>query len=216
MLYRRTEQEMPAAPEEIAEAAREGVNFRFLVTPIAIEGDGHVERVRCTEMVLGEADEDGRRRPVPKPGCEVLIETDHVIVAIGQNADLDFISSDGEIIVSGGWIATDPVTQRCGDSNIFAAGDVVTGPATVIEAIATGQRAAQAIDVFLGGKGELPRDDGFAPKNKPSEAEAEIPRHPVPSLAVDKRRDNFAEVFKGFSSQTAQAEARRCLRCDLE
>jgi len=216
VLYRRTEQEMPAAPEEIAEAAREGVNFRFLVTPIAIEGDGHVERVRCTEMVLGEADEDGRRRPVPKPGCEVLIETDHVIVAIGQNADLDFISSDGEIIVSGGWIATDPVTQRCGDSNIFAAGDVVTGPATVIEAIATGQRAAQAIDVFLGGKGELPRDDGFAPKNKPSEAEAEIPRHPVPSLAVDKRRDNFAEVFKGFSSQTAQAEARRCLRCDLE
>ncbi|MCK4324130.1 MAG: FAD-dependent oxidoreductase, partial [Armatimonadetes bacterium] len=216
VLYRRTEQEMPAASEEIDEAAREGVEFEFLVSPIAIEGDGRVQAVRCAEMELGEADESGRRWPVPKPGCEVLVAASHVIVAVGQNADLDFAGSDDQVVVSHARILADPVTQRCGEGAVFAAGDAVTGPATVVEAIAAGQRAAQSIDIFLGGKGQLPADQGFAPGSKPSESEAEIPRHRVASLAVDKRRDNFEEVFSGYSSRTAQAEARRCLRCDLE
>jgi len=216
VLYRRTEQEMPAASEEISEAAREGVNFGFLISPTAIEGDGRVEAVRCAQMTLGETDEDGRRRPVPKPGCETVVKADHVIVAIGQRSALQFVALDDSIAISEGRIVADPVTQRCGDSDVFAVGDAVTGPATVIEAIAAGQRAARSIDMLLGGKGELPADEGFAPRSKPSEAEAEIPRHPIPSLTADKCRHDFEEVVKGYSSRTAQAEARRCLRCDLE
>jgi len=216
VLYRRTEQEMPAASEEITEAAREGVEFRFLISPTAIEGDGRVEVIRCAEIALGEADESGRRRPVPKPGCETVVKADHVIVAIGQRSDLDFAADDDCVAISEGRIVADPLTQRCSESEVFAAGDAVTGPATVVEAIAAGQRVAKSVDIFLGGKGQLPADQGFAPGSKPSESEAEIPRHPVPSLSVDKRRNSFEEVFNGYSSQTAQAEARRCLRCDLE
>ncbi len=216
ILYRRTEEEMPAIREEIEEAILEGVDIHFLVAPIAIEGDGHVEAVRCTEMELGEADESGRRRPIPKPGSEVVVEAANVIVAIGQRSDLDFVAGDEHLAVARGRLVTDPVTQCCGDGNVFAGGDAVTGPATLIEAIAAGQRAAQAIDILLGGKGELPPDTGFASRSKPEEAEAEIPRHRVRSLSAAKRRGTFDEVLKRYSARTAQAEAQRCLRCDLE
>jgi NADH-quinone oxidoreductase subunit F len=216
VLYRRTREEMPAIREEIEDAILEGVDMRYLVAPVAVEGDGRVRAVRCSEMVLGDADESGRRRPVPKPGAEVRVETDHVIVAIGQEPELEFASSGEHLVVSRGRIAVDPVTQRSGEGNVFAGGDAVTGAATVIEAIAAGQRAARAIDVFLGGKGELPPDRGFASRSKPSESEAETPRHPVGELPVSRRRGTFDEVLKGYSARVACSEARRCLRCDLE
>jgi len=216
VLYRRTEEEMPAIREEIEQAIHEGVELHFLVSPVAIEGDCRVEAVRCAEVELGQADESGRRRPIPKTDAEVVVAADQVIVAVGQAPELDLVASDDHWIVVGGRIAADPVTQRCGDSNVFAGGDAVTGPATLIQAIASGQRAAQSIDIFLGGKGELPPDTGFAGRNKPDESAGEIERHRVRSLAVAKRRDNFDEVLKGYSARTARAEAQRCLRCDLE
>jgi len=216
VLYRRTREEMPALREEIEDAILEGVHIRYLVSPIAIEGDGRVRAVRCAEMELGEADESGRPRPVPKPGCEAAFEADHVIVAVGQAPDLDFAVSEGQLVVTRGRVAADPVTQRSGEEPIFAGGDAVTGPATLIEAIAAGQRAAQAIDALLGGRGELPPDSGFAARSKPPEAEGEVRREPVSSLPPEERRGNFHEVVKGYSLQAACAEARRCLRCDLE
>ncbi|HUS93505.1 MAG TPA: NADH-ubiquinone oxidoreductase-F iron-sulfur binding region domain-containing protein [Phycisphaerae bacterium] len=219
LLYRRGREEMPAIPEEIEEALHEGVEMHFLVAPVAIEGDGRVQAVRCCEMELGEADESGRRRPVPRPGGEVTIPTDCVIVAIGQGAELDFAGAAGDSagpVVSRGRLAVHPVTQRSGEGNVFAGGDAVTGPATIIEAVAAGQRAAQAIDRLLGGKGELPPDTGFASRSRTDEAAAAAPRQPVRSMPPRMRKGNFAEVLKGYSARAARAEACRCLRCDLE
>ncbi|HEX9921008.1 MAG TPA: NADH-quinone oxidoreductase subunit NuoF [Candidatus Methylomirabilis sp.] len=216
LLYRRSREEMPAIREEIEEALLEGVEMQFLVAPIAIEGNGSVRAIRINEMELGEADESGRRRPIPKPGGEVVIEADQVIVAIGQGPELSFAASDGQLVVAKGRISAHPVTQRSGEGNLFAGGDAVTGPATIIEAIAAGQRAAQAIDLFLGGKGELPPARGFPGRSKPDEQEAAAPRQVIRGTPPRKRKGNFMEIFKGYSLQAACAEARRCLRCDLD
>jgi len=216
ILYRRTREEMPAIPEEIEDALSEGVELRTLLAPIAVEGDGRVQAVRCQEMMLGEADESGRRRPIPKPDSEVLVEADSVIVAIGQGPDLDFAIEDGRLVMSHGQIVAHPVTQRSGEAEVFAGGDVETGPASIIEAIAAGQRAARAIDAFLGGAGELPSDSGLAPRRKPSEEEANIARREVEHLPAEERVRSFVEVATGYSAEMACQEAHRCLRCDLE
>jgi NADH-quinone oxidoreductase subunit F len=216
ILYRRTRDEMPAQREEIEDALLEGVDIRYLVAPVAIVANGRVQGVRCAEMELGEADEDGRRRPVPKAGGEVVFAADHVIVAVGQGPDLSFAASDGRLVVSRGRAVVNAMTQRSGEGKVFAGGDAVTGPATLIEAIAAGQRAAQAIDVMLGGRGELPPDAGLASRSKPEEAEGAVPRVMVAALRAKERAGNFREVLKGYSLQEACAEARRCLRCDLE
>jgi NADH-quinone oxidoreductase subunit F len=249
VLYRRTAEEMPALPEEIHEAMFEGIDFRFLCGIKAIEGDGRARAVRCFEMQLGDADDSGRRRPIPKPDSDFIVEADHVIVAIGQYPDLDFAVADG-VPVADRRVVVDPVTfqssvprsarpaaQPAADtatartgrattveeespkpSDVFAGGDAVTGPATIVEAIAAGQRAAVAIDQFLGGKGELPPDQGFASPGKPQDAEAAqaARRCPIRARPAARRRGNFDEVLQGYTVVAACAEARRCLRCDLE
>ena len=215
IVYRRTRDEMPAIREEIEQAMLEGVQMHFLLAPIKIEGDGRVRAVRCARMMLGQADESGRRRPVPT-GDEMTVEADHVILAIGQGADLDFVTPDGELVVSRGRLTVHPVTQRSGEGDVFAGGDAVTGPATIVAAVAAGQRAACAIDTFLGGPGELPPDKGFASRAKPDESVADIPRQPIRAAPRDKRTASFQEVLKGYSLRAARIEARRCLRCDLE
>jgi NADH-quinone oxidoreductase subunit F len=216
ILYRRTREEMPAIAQEIEHAIAEGVDTRFLVAPVAVEGDGRAQAVRCVEMELGEADESGRRRPIPKQGAEVTFPADHVIVAIGQAPELEFASSDGRLVISRRRIAADPVSQRSGEGSVFAGGDAVTGPASVIEAVAAGQRAAQAIDKFLGGKGELPPDTGFAARSRPEEWTGEGGRVLVKERLFCGVCGDFAEVVQGYCVEEARAEARRCLRCDLE
>ena len=216
ILYRRTREEMPALADEIEDAIHEGVKMEFLVAPIAIEGNGCVQAIRCAEMELGEVDESGRRRPVQKQGSERVIAFNHVIVAIGQSPDLRFAESDGKLIVSRGKIDTDPTTQRSGDSDIFAGGDAVNGKATIIEAIGAGQRAAQAIDVFLGGDGKLPLDRGIATSTKSEGQDEAVPRVPVPVLSPEDRIRSFDEVVGCYTPESAHCEAKRCLRCDLE
>jgi len=217
ILYRRTRDEMPAIREEIEHAILEGVDIRFLVAPVAIDGDTRVRAVRCSEMVLGDADSSGRRRPVSKPGAdEILVECEHAVIAVGQAPELDFAAAEGSLVVTKGAVQVDPLTLRAGDG-IFVGGDAATGPATIVEAVAAGQRAAQAIDVFLGGKGELPQDTGLASPGKPAESAAQsAPRRPIRAKPPARRRGNFDEVIMGYSVQAACAEARRCLRCDLE
>ena len=106
--------------------------------------------------------------------------------------------------------------MRAGD-DVYIGGDALTGPATIVEAVAAGQRAAEAIDVLLGGDGELPPDTGFASRGKPAESEAEeAQRPPIREKPLAKRCGNFNEVVLGYSLQAACTEARRCLRCDLE
>jgi NADPH-dependent glutamate synthase beta subunit-like oxidoreductase len=221
LLYRRGREQMPAIRGEVADAVMEGVEMQFLVAPTAIEPgpDGRCV-VKCSRMTLGDADAGGRRRPVPIPGSETTVQADHVIVAIGQGPELEFFANntgdDTLAMVSDKWIQTHPVTQRSGHGDVFAGGDVVTGPATIVEAVAAGQRAAAAIDVFLGGKGELPPDTGFAPRSKPDEDDADAPRQPVRQVPQARRAGSFVEVLKGYSPRAARCEARRCLRCDLE
>lgn len=216
LLYRRSREEMPALAEEVEDALLEGVRIRLLSAPVAIEGNGRVSKVRCVRMELGEADEQGRRRPIPVPNSESLIDADHVVVAIGQQPDLGLAEGYEGLEVDGRLFRADPVTQRAGGSPAFVGGDVVTGPSTIIQAIGAGQRAAVAIDRFLGGEGRLPPERVLADPVIPDGSVMDIPRQPLPLRSPEQLTGAFDEIPQGYSSPIACLEAQRCLRCDLE
>jgi len=149
ILYRRSKDEMPANPMEIREAEEEGVKLQFLVAPKKILGkDGHVTGIECARMELGEPDETGRRRPVPIADSEFAIDLDTVILAIGESPDLAFIPKDMETTEES-TIAVDPMTMETSKEGIFAGGDCASGPATVVEAIVAGKKAAKSIQNYL-------------------------------------------------------------------
>jgi NADPH-dependent glutamate synthase beta subunit-like oxidoreductase/Pyruvate/2-oxoacid:ferredoxin oxidoreductase delta subunit len=236
ILYRRSREEMPAHPWEIEEAEEEGIAFRFLATPTRVLGqtcpeasrrNGQVTGLECLRLELGELDESGRRRPVPVPGSEFTVEADTVIVAIGQVLEVGDWSleacpepsrrvGDWKLGI-GDWIAVDPLTLATDMPGIFAGGDAVTGPATVIEAIAAGKRAAESIARYLRGQDlaagrllERPDTSGigyYTPPVVEPEARARMPK-----LSLAERAD-FAEINLGFSEMEAMAEAERCLSC---
>ncbi|MEM4699610.1 MAG: FAD-dependent oxidoreductase [Candidatus Nezhaarchaeales archaeon] len=219
--YRRTREEMPAHPVEVAEAEEEGVKFLFLTAPTKILGEGgRVRGVELIRMELGEPDEKGRRRPVPIKGSEFVVEADCVIVAIGQLVDTSIIPRElGVKLTPRGTVEVRPGTFETSVRGLFAAGDVVSGPASVVEAMAAGRAAASSIDKFLGGDGVvdfalvaplppkqwLGRDEGFAYWQ----------RARVPSAPPAERRASFALVEGSLSREAAVREASRCLRCDL-
>jgi NADPH-dependent glutamate synthase beta subunit-like oxidoreductase len=217
VLYRRTRAEMPASPEEVQEALHEGVEIIFLITPVRISQKNGALRVECICMRLGEADASGRRRPEPIAGSEIYLEFDAMIAALGQMPEVP--AQFGLRLSRGDRIQINDKTLGTSREGVFAGGDVVTGPASVIEAIAAGRRAAISIDKYLGGEGAieevlvqaekpspcLGRDDGFADKA----------RVQMPSLALEQRLGGFAEVELGFDEEMAIAEAKRCLQCDL-
>lgn len=150
IVYRRSRQEMPARAEEIAHAAEEGVVFKFLTLPVRILGDDSVRGMECLRMELGEPDESGRRRPVPIEGSEFELEVDLVVMAIGSRANPLLTSTLPEVKLNKwGYIEADPETGQTSEPNIFAGGDIVTGSATVIEAMGAGKRAARAIHSLL-------------------------------------------------------------------
>ncbi len=154
LVYRRSEQEMPARIEEIERAKEEGAIFKLLTNPVRILGDdkGWVTSMECIRMELGEPDDSGRRRPVPVKGSEFIIEVDSIIMALGTNANpLLPQSTPGLKLNKWGYIMTDEET--CGTSirGVYAGGDIVTGSATVILAMGAGRKAARAIDKYLSG-----------------------------------------------------------------
>jgi NADPH-dependent glutamate synthase beta subunit-like oxidoreductase len=154
ILYRRSREEMPAIPWEVKEAEREGVKVNFLLAPKKILGkDGHVIGVECIRMMLGPPDETGRRRPIPIANSEFTVESKAVILAIGELPDISFIPKELETTKQN-TIEVNPFTLETSMPRIFAGGDVVSGPATVIEAIAAGMRAAVSIDCYLKGEGD--------------------------------------------------------------
>lgn len=219
--YRRTSEEMPAIKDEIEEAEKEGIKFHFLSSPCKILCDSHVcTGVECFEMELGEEDAGGRRSPMYVAGSEFIIHADMVISAVGQAPDLSFLPEGSKLQVwLGGRIATDEhlATNIPG---IFAGGDAVTGPASVIEAIAAGKKAAVSIDCYLTGKvypGEKPplplaeMDDPVL-KYHLREVEKEE-RVLMPMLDADDRSGCFKEVHLGLGKEEAVREARRCLTC---
>jgi len=222
IVYRRSREEMPANEEEIEEAEREGVEFLYLAAPSRILGrDGKVMSMECIRMELGEFDTSGRRRPVPIKGSEFSMDIDTVVSAIGQSPDLSFLGGDdGLDTTTGGTFVVDPVTLATNRPGVFAGGDAVTGPATVIEAMAAGEKAAISIDRYL--RGQDMREKRFREPRKRAEevweeeTEATTERRlEIPQLPIKERLCDFGEVNLGFSEEMAVKEAKRCLRCDL-
>ena len=149
IVYRRSLAEMPADPKELEEAVEEGVQVSYLTGPVAIEAaDGKAVGLKCQKMSLSEPDESGRRSPVPVPDSEFIIEADLIIEAIGTKSDNSGIKGI-EVSEKKGYIIADPETCESSRKGIFAGGDTVTGPKTVISAMGAGKRAAKAIDEYL-------------------------------------------------------------------
>lgn len=152
VIYRRTEDLMPARRDEVINAKEEGVKFIFLATPTRFLGDekGFVRRVECVRMGLSEPDESGRRRPIPLKNTEFLVDADTVIVAIGQRANPLAARGEDQIkITQHETIIVNPETYETTMKGVFAAGDIVTGNATVISAMAGGKKAAYGIHRYL-------------------------------------------------------------------
>jgi len=148
VLYRRSRQEMPAFDEEIEAAEKEGAKIQYLVAPVEVLSEnGRVTGVKCIRMQLGEVDKTGRRRPVPIEGSEHAVDADMVIAAIGQSSDLSFLEREIEVLK--GAVAVDPLTLETNLPGVFAGGDVVSGPASVIEAMVAGRTAAVSIGRYL-------------------------------------------------------------------
>ncbi len=149
VLYRRTREEMPANPWEVMEAEKKGVKIEFLVAPKRILGkDGKAVGLECVKMKLGEPDETGRRAPMPVEGSEFSVELDTIIVAIGETVEAAFLPQEVEVDKNSRILVT-PITMETTMTGVFAGGDAVTGPATVMEAILAGKRAACSIDQYL-------------------------------------------------------------------
>jgi len=218
IVYRRLRDEMPADPHEIAEAEREGVSIRFLAAPLEVVGEnGKAKALRCQLMELAEFDKSGRRRPKAVEGVVIDIPADSVISAISQEPDLEFLCGDNDVELNRGRIWADRQTGQTSADGIYAGGDVVTGPATVIEAIGAGIKAAQWIDRYFGGSGEIPSDiEDIVIPPAPEDVDdiVETPRAEMPVMPVEARRTCFDEVEMAFDRDTAVKEANRCLRCD--
>lgn len=218
ILYRRSRMEMPALPEEIAEALKEGVKIRYLTAPLKVNSQwGRIAGLECMKMKLGEPDVSGRRKPIPVEGSNFTLKADMVIAAVGQEIDTSFMTErDRKMLSRGNKILVDPISCRTEKEGIFAGGDCVTGPATLIEALDMGNRAARSIDDYLQGKESieqrifagidtaLQRGDVFYPTRQAVSVS--------PAPGSDPSGD-FAEVERGFSQSEAMEEARRCLRC---
>ena len=231
VIYRRTEKEMPANPIEIHESKLEGVEYMFLTLPKQIHrnAQGEVESMTCIRMELGEPDASGRRRPVPVEGSDFTIRVDYILAAIGQKTDVNFLDDINAHAVGGtlkvnkwGDLDADRNTLQTGIPSVFAAGDGVTGPATIIEAIAQARIAAHSAHQYLTGAAIVPLKRPFTSKRENfrkqsstdySGAYATQPREEMPVLDAGDRM-NFREVELGYAGgEVAIHETQRCLEC---
>jgi NADH-quinone oxidoreductase subunit F len=224
VLYRRTEAEMPAYPEEIAQAREEGIVIRYLTQPVEILGDDQgVTGVICLAMELGEPDASGRRRPLPKPGSETVLPLDGLIKAIGQVPEPLPLRLEGKTLhySTRGLVEVHPLHLSTNLPGLFAGGDNVTGPATVVEAVGAGKRAARSIHRYLQGepyevKVKIPTPRRRIDPLRVSDEEIEgLLRPKMPEEEVPRRIQNFCLVELGLSAEDCRKDAIRCLRCDL-
>jgi NADH-quinone oxidoreductase subunit F len=218
VVYRRTRDQMPAYAHEVEEAEREGVRIRFLLGPTeVVVKDGGVVGLRCVPMDLQGFDRSGRRRAVPSQQAPVVIPTDMLITAIGQQLDVSAFAADAVPTTNrDGYLRVDPRTGQTEIPWLYAGGDAATGPASVVEAVRGGERAAVAIDRMLSGEAHAfwrehrKVNTFFDPDADPSTA----PRAHLRLLGVEKRRGRFDEVELSWTEPEALREAGRCLRCD--
>ena len=223
ILYRREKNDMPAYKEEVDDAEKEGIKIYTLVTPNKIVTKGKNKKVvgvECTRMKLGKFDKGGRRTPEPVTNSEFIINADMVIAAIGQTPDLSYLNGDGVKVTKSNTIEVNKKTLATEKEGIFAAGDNVRGPATAVEAVGDGKKAAMAIDEFLGGDGKpmnAYRDEliNMVVTYNETEYQKERERVAMPHLPVTKREKNFTEVVLGYQADAAMEEAKRCLHCYL-
>ena len=219
IIYRRSRAEMPAHEEEIRECEDEGIEVMTLTNPVRVLSEnGKVTAVECINMQLGEPDDSGRRRPEPIPGSEFSIDVDNIIPAIGQESDWACLTDECACTLSDwGTLNVDAVTLQSEDPDIFAGGDAVTGPATVVEAIGDGKEAAISIHRFIQGEdlraGRPAEWEGV--QDVPVEGREQRPRQIMPLAPAQERVSNFDEVQLGYTEDLATLEARRCLECGI-
>ena len=216
IVYRRSQAEMPAVKAEVDEAEREGVKLHILVAPVRVlTKDGRLTGIQCIRMELGEPDASGRRRPIPIKGSEFNMDVDNVIIAIGQAVDKSTLPKELEYT---GWgtLSVDPVTLQTNIEGVFAGGDVVSGPADVIGAIAAGKEAAISIDRYLSGVDlKEGRPSSVKKVEEVSKEGVEEKARVAMPVLEPKKREGFAEVELGFDEKTAIEEAKRCLNCGV-
>ncbi|MDY7034172.1 MAG: FAD-dependent oxidoreductase [Thermodesulfobacteriota bacterium] len=204
ILYRRTREEMPAYEEEVEAALEEGINIQYLTAPVKVEQFDSTLEIHLIRMDLGEPDGSGRRRPVPIEGSEYTLQCNTLITAIGQRS---------EVPRGIGIVEENPC------KGVFLGGDLLTGPATVVDAVASGRKGAEHIDRFLGGAGDIGHffskqaSDQLQPD--PDAVSMDNVRTVIPMLASRERISDFSEVCLGLDPDAAIAEAKRCLECDL-
>ena len=223
MVYRRSRAEMPAHEEEIQQAEEEGVDLCFLTIPKEVQGtDGKLTGLLCLRAELGEPDQRGRRRPVPVENSDHLLAVDAVISAIGQTIETDALLPLEELKWSRReTIVANNITMETSIPGVFAAGDAVSGPATVVEAIGAGKRAAEAIDRHLRGIPQPQRPPVPIRRARleclevPAATKMILKRPHMPLLNTDRRRITFQQVELGYPENPVREEARRCLRCDI-
>jgi len=213
--YRRTQKEMPANEEEIKDAMDEDIEFIFMVLPHAIVSeDGKLIGIELMKMKSGEYDLSGRRKPIPT-GETIVFPCNKIYVAIGETIDTKFIKYTH--INVNDTLEINPFTLQSKNSKVFAGGDFITGPTSVVNSMAGGKKAAININLSLMGTDnffELYKDFEFKDEI-PLESEIS-PRNLERELPLNERIDNFKEVRKTFSREQALNEAIRCLRCDVE
>ena len=217
VVYRRSREVMPAYKEEIEEALHEGVRLRLLTAPVEIEMEGkRVAGVKCLPVKLGEFDGSGRRRP-EEAGEAFCIKADQVLVAVGQTLDPQRIGDEISLETRAkAFFQADPVSGQTSEKWIFAGGDCVSGPSSVVEAVAAGERAAVGIDRYLTGRDHAfwretqEVDTSFDPDAEPTDT----PREKLELIPVERRRNNFDEVELPWREAVAVRQACRCLRCD--
>jgi heterodisulfide reductase subunit A-like polyferredoxin len=221
IIYRRSQEDMPAFHHEIEQAICEGVEIFYLAAPLkVITGkDGKVISLICQKMELREPDASGRRKPVPIPGAEFELPVDMVVPAIGQDANLSPLEACGINISRHGSIEVDIVTYQTSRPGVFAAGDVHTGPWIAIEAVAGGIEAAESIDRYLRGvdlmEGRVLGKEARARWAEIPKDEEGKPREVMAALPPEYTCTCFDEILQGYTEAQAQAEAARCLNCGI-
>jgi NADPH-dependent glutamate synthase beta subunit-like oxidoreductase/coenzyme F420-reducing hydrogenase delta subunit/ferredoxin len=216
VVYRRTLDEMPAGHEEVEQAEMEGVTFIYLASPVEFSGEGKVQRARFVRMELGEPDLSGRRRPVPVKDSEFELEADAVILAIGYIPDVEALKRDGLKVDRKGTIIVKDDSGITNIQGVFAAGDVVTGPMSVIEAMASGRRAAGALHQYFRGIQEKDVDNRISLRSLDDPLVKLLHKseqQQMPVLPVSERKHTFDEVDLGYDREQACREALRCLNC---
>jgi formate dehydrogenase beta subunit len=217
LIYRRSQEQMPANPHEFHSAVAEGLKTEFLANPLRIIPQENSLKVECIRMKLGDPDSSGRRRPEPIEGSNFFIEVDRVVMAIGQVGDVP--EGFAVPVTRKNYIQTEEGTFKVEGKPIYAAGDVLTGPSSIIEAIATSKKAASAIDKQLGGDGnieiELVEKDTPSPFVGRQKDFAYLKRQPLPERRPEERVKDFRAVELGYTAGQAVEEAKRCLKCQL-